>query len=261
MHGIERAVVGDSELRSVETATIHAPPHIRKRLNAIRRSRGLPEVAGPRRETTTGVWIERAGQLVPVSPRTTTSSPTWSRRQSTPAPLATRVLILPTYGDAPAANLRNGVLPETVSPIAFGTAAELNRVRGWDLRSGHHGPRLALAGELLRAHDTEVGLVVEWIVDPRLPMGRETLAAIDQRAGISVGMTIRESRTMRLPHPVTLVTGASLRHIAILGPGDRPAYTAATAMVFRSVRPDDRAEFDRQLAKLIAEARFRLRRQ
>ena len=54
----------------------------------------------------------------------------------------------------------------------FGRAADLNRERSFNLQFGHHGPKLAYAGEALRAIDTPHGIAVDsrgnvWIADSR----------------------------------------------------------------------------------------------
>ena len=236
----------------------HAPPSIVRAINRNRRAAGLVEIASPRPEPTgPSVWVMRDGRLVPASsvaslpPARTKPSP----RTSTLPQLLTRVVILPAYGDAPAAHV-GGRLPETISPTAFGRAADLT---DWDLRLGHHGARLVLPGQRLRAHDTPHGLVVEWLVDHRLPMAGDALRAINAGAGVSVAMKVAESRTMRLPSPTTVVTRARLLHVAII-PDDQPAYGAATALAFPASRPGDAGELRKQIEKVVAEARFRQRR-
>jgi hypothetical protein len=245
-----------------ERSLRHAPAHIVRRVNEHRRRRGLAEIAAPRPEPTgPGVWIvdKRTGRLVPASAARTISS-SRSPARATPAKIVERVLILPcpSFSDAPARNL-GAMLPETISPRAFGTAADLNREKSFTLQFGHHGPKLAYAGEALRAHDTPHGLVIEWILDGRMPMAREARQAIKAGCGVSVALKVHESRTMRLPFPTTTVTRATLYHVALLDE-DRPAYPAACAMSFQGSRVGDAGELKRQIDKVVREARFRWRR-
>ena len=246
-----------------ERSLRHAPAHIVRRVNAHRRRAGLTEIATPRPEPTgPGVWVldKRTGRLVPASAARTIGTTSRSPARSTPAKIVERVLLLPcpSFTDAPARNL-GAMLPETISPRAFGAAADLNREKSFTLQLGHHGPKLAYAGEALRAHDTAYGLVIEWILDPCMPMAREARQAIKAGCGVSVALKVHESRTVRLPWPTTSVTRATLYHIALLDE-DRPAYPAACAMSFPGSRVGDTSEINRQIEKLIAESRFRWRR-
>jgi hypothetical protein len=252
----------DRATAAVTRSLAHAPAHIRRSVNLARRRRGLPEIASPRSEPTgPGVWVvdRKTGRLVPASAARTIGS-SRSPARATPTKVVERVLILPcpSFTDAPARNL-GAMLPETISPRAFGAAADLNREKSFDLRLGHFGARLAIAGQALRAHDTPHGLVVEWIVDPRMPMAREAREAIKSGCGVSVALKTHESRTMRLPWPTTTVTRATLLHVALLDE-DRPAYPAACAMSFPGSRVGNDDELRRQIDKVVAESRFRWRR-
>jgi hypothetical protein len=260
---------GGMEFASEDRATAyaarslrHAPAHIVRRVNEHRRRSGLTEISTPRPEPTgPGVWVldKRTGRLVPASAARTIGS-SRSPARPTPAKVVERVLLLPcpSFTDAPARNL-GAMLPETISPRAFGAAADLNREKSFTLQFGHHGPKLAYAGQALRAHDTAAGLVVEWIVDPRMPMAREARQAIKAGCGVSVALKVHESRTVRLPWPTTSVTRATLYHIALLDE-DRPAYPAACAMSFPGSTLGNAHELKRQIDKVVAEARFRWRR-
>lgn len=260
----------DRATAAVERSLRHAPAHIVRRINEHRRAQGLAEIRVARPEATgPGVWVvdKRTGQLVPASAARTIGTtsrsparPTPTRRASQPTRVVERVLLLPcpSFADAPGHNI-GATLPETISPRAFGAAADLNRERSFTLQYGHHGPKLAYAGEALRAHDTPHGLVIEWIVDPRMPMARDALQAIKAGCGVSVALKVHESRTVRLPWPTTSVTRATLYHVALL-PDDRPAYAAATAMSFPGSTPGNADELRRQIDKLAAEALFRWRR-
>jgi hypothetical protein len=254
------------ELAAATRSLAGAPAHIRRRVNEHRRRSGLPEVAAPRPEPTgPGVWVvdKRTGKLVPATAARTIGTTTRSPARPTPAPRATlasiveRVLILPcpAFTDAAARHVGRS-LPESISPSAFGRAADLNRERSFDLQFNHHGPRLALAGESLRAIDTPHGLVVEWIVDTRMPLAGDALRAISAGCGVSVCMKVAEARTMRLPSPTTVVTRARLEHIALLT-AQAPAYRAAAAMRFPGSTRGDAAELAKQIDKVVAEARFR----
>jgi hypothetical protein len=260
---------GGMEFASEDRATAyaerslrHAPAHIVRRVNEHRRRAGLAEISTPRPEPTgPGVWVvdRKTGRLVPAAARTigtTSRSPT----RKTPTKIVERVLILPcpSFTDAPARNL-GAMLPETISPRAFGAAADLNRERSFDLRLGHFGARLAIAGQALRAHDTPHGLVIEWIVDPRMPMAREAREAIKDGCGVSVALKVHESRTVRLPWPTTSVTRATLLHVALLDE-DKPAYPAACAMSFPGSTLGNVDELRRQIDKVVREAAFRWRR-
>jgi hypothetical protein len=249
----------DRATAAVARSLQYAPPRIRARVNEARRRRGLPEIATPRPEPTgPGVWIaDRAtGTIRPVtsgSPRSP-ARPAASRGSA----VVERVILLPapSFADAPARSIARALLPETISPTAFGTAAELNADRSLDLRLGHHGPRLALVGGGMRFHDTPHGIAVEWIFDPRMPMAREAREAI-RRGAVSVAMKIAESRTIRLPRPTTLVTRARLLHVAILGDDDYAAYPAAVAKMFPGSRAGDAAQVREQIAAVIAESKLR----
>lgn len=247
-----------------ERSLRNAPAHIRRSVNVARRRRGLAEIAAPRPEPTgsPGVWVvdRKTGRLVPASAARTIGTTSRSPTRKTPTRVVERVLILPcpSFTDAPGRNI-GATLPETISPRAFGAAADLNREKSFTLQFGHHGPKLAYAGEALRAHDTAYGLVIEWILDGRMPMAREARQAIKAGCGVSVALKVHESRTMRLPFPTTTVTRATLYHIAILDE-DKPAYPAACAMSFPGSRVGDTDELRRQIGKVVAEARFRWRR-
>jgi len=264
--GIVETAASERATAAVSRSLANAPPHILRSVNVARRRRGLPEIAAPRREPTgPGVWYRdrKTGRILPA-PMPTSSSSRSPAKPATPraAPRTIeRVILLPapSFSDAPARSIANAVFPETISPTAFGTAAELNADRSLDLRLGHHGPRLALVGGGMRFHDTPHGIAVEWIFDPRMPMAREAREAI-RRGAVSVAMKIAESRTIRLPRPVTLVTRARLLHVAILGDDDYAAYPAAVAKMFPGSRAGDAAQVREQIAAVIAESKLRNQR-
>jgi len=253
----------DRATAAVTRSLAHAPAHIRRSVNVARRRRGLAEIAAPRPEPTgPGVWVvdRKTGRLVPAAAARTIGTTSRSPTRKTPTRVVERVLILPcpSFTDAPGRNI-GATLPETISPRAFGAAADLNREKSFTLQFGHHGPKLAYAGEALRAHDTPRGLVIEWILDGRMPMAREARQAIKAGCGVSVALKVHESRTMRLPFPTTTVTRATLYHVALLDE-DRPAYPAACAMSFPGSRVGDADELRKQIDKVVAESRFRWRR-
>jgi hypothetical protein len=251
----------DRATAAVARSAAHAPPNIIRAINRNRRAAGLAEIRVARPEPTgPGVWVRdrTTGRIVPVGSSTPPARPTTPR--ASPPAIRTRVLILPapSFTDAPARNLGT-MLPESIAPTAFGRAEELNRDRGFDLRLGHAGPKLAYPGTALRAIDTPHGTVFEWIVDPRMPLAGEALRAIKAGCGVSVGLKIGETRTLRLPYPVNVVTRARLEHVALLDQ-ERPAYPAATAMAFPYSTVGDADELRQQIDKVVAEAQFRWRR-
>jgi phage head maturation protease len=249
----------DRATAAVARSAAHAPPNIIRAINRNRRAAGLAEIAVRPEPTGPGVWVRdrTTGQIVPVGSSTPPARP--APRASTPT-IRTRVIVLPcpSFTDAPAGNLGT-MLPESIAPTAFGRAEELNIDRGFDLRLGHHGPKLAYPGTALRAIDTPHGTVFEWIVDPRMPLAGEALRAVKAGCGVSVGLKIGETRTLRLPYPVTVVTRARLEHVALLDQ-ERPAYPAATAIAFPYSTVGDADELRKQIDRVVAEAQFRWRR-
>jgi hypothetical protein len=252
----------DRATAAVTRSLRYAPPHIRRSVNRARRRSGLAELHFPSATPDVGVWVrDRAtGRITSAMPTASRSParPTTPRATPRPVPaVVERVLILPcpSFADAPARNVRSA-FDETIAPTAFGTAAELNRDDRWDLRLGHHGPRLALPGPSLRAHDTPHGIAIEWIFDPNMPMAREAREAI-RRGAASVAMIDMQTRTIRLPEPTTLVTRARLMHVALLPDNQQPAHPAATAMIFPGSRPGDARQFLEQLDSVVRESKFR----
>lgn len=234
-----------------------------ERLDQERRAAEVAAVEAERRSC--GVWIERSGRLVPVTaPRKPARRPTTSRSTQSITKsrgplveLVDRVLLVPTFGDAPAANVR-GQLPETVARGAFGSAADLNKLGGWSLVDGHGGPTLAVAGDRLKAHESRDGtLVIEWIPDATIASHREVMAAIDRgRTGVSVSMRIGSTRFDRLPRLTRTIVDARLVHVAIVVDGDAPSYPGARCRCFRSARKNDAAELRRHLDAAIERARW-----
>lgn len=257
-----------------EAAVARAPAHIRAAINRTRVSRGLQPILGTAERaaldeqlvaTTVaawgeasrgpGVWVNGAdGRLAPAPGRRTPPRP--AGRTTTRRRTITRVLLMPTYGDA-AARCVSRALPEIVARGAFGSADELNESRNWALRDGHSGPFLQYAGDRLRAIDTPSGLVVEWRPDLTLPWARDAVRAIeDGHNGASVGMVIRGRRSVRIPSTVEMITSATLVDVALLLRGERGAYPGARAKVFRNVEVDDDAELARQMAELLDRCRW-----
>ena len=253
----------DRATAAVTRSLAFAPPHIRARVNEVRRRRGLTEIAAPRPEPTgPGVWSRdrKTGRIVPVTSSTSRSPARPATPRATPRPVARtieRVVIVPapSFSDADPRNI-GSMFAETIAPDAFGTAADLNCDSSWDLRLGHHGPRLALPGPALRVHDTAHGIALEWEFDPTAPMAPEARQAL-RRGAVSVAMTDMTTRTIRLPALVNLVTRARLRHVALLVENERPCYPAATAIIFPGSRAGDARQFREQLDAVIREARFR----
>lgn len=247
----------DRATAAVVRSLAHAPAHILRAVNRNRRAAGLAEITTRPEPTGPGVWVRdrTTGQIVPVGSSTPPARPTTPR--AAPPAIRTRVIVLPcpSFTDAPAGNLGT-MLPESIAPTAFGRAEELNLDRGFDLRLGHAGPKLAVPGTALRAIDTPHGLALEWIVDPRSPLAGEALRAIKAGCGVSVSFKVAETRTLRLPYPTTVVTRARLEHVALLDQ-ERPAYPAATAMAFPYSTVGDADQLRKQIDKVVAEARFR----
>jgi len=258
------------EERYVASAISRAPAWVRNRVNATRISRGLTPVLSSREyhqlaqaaKAATedddagrcGVWLDNGGRLIPASSR---RRPSIATPRSSRGPLVCRVLAVAAYGDASARSISRE-LPEMVARTAFGPAEQLNRERGWDLRNGHEGPRFQVAGPRLRAHDTPVGLVVEWLPDLTLPWCRDAVKAIEEgRNAVSVSMTILTRRLSRLPHLVEMVMEARLDHVALLLEGNQtPAYVGARAKVFPAVFRDDPAELRKNIDAAIDRARW-----
>jgi hypothetical protein len=241
-------------------ATAHAPPRIRAAIEQARRLRGLPPLgpaAPPVQARGPVVWIDPDSPLArrlgagPVKP-------TASRRDA--GQLADRVLIVAAYGRARPYEIGSS-LPEQISRTAFGPADELGP--GWLLKDQHAaapGSILAMGGmgDGLRAHDTEIGLVVEWWPDARKPHHRDMLHRISRGdVSASVSFTYRKAdvRTMRLPEPCDVVMRAKLQHIAIGLRRDGGAYRGAIARVFRA-RRGHAGDLARDLKEIIAAARW-----
>ena len=273
---VERASILENR-GGVEAVIARAPDHVRAAINATRVRRGLSPVLSIRdyqrldqerriaeaaaieseKKRTVGVWVNGPrGSLVPASSVSKTIGRRLATRTPSKGPLITRVLMITAYGDAAAQAVR-GRHPETIAHNAFGTAADLNREKGWTLRSCHGGPLLATAGERLLAHDCNAGLVIEWIPDMSLPWNRDAVRAIEEgNSACSVGMVIRESRLAKLPHTVNMITRARLSHLALLGSDHVPAYAGARAKVFRSSWRDDQDELRKQIAATVDRARW-----
>lgn len=236
-------------------------------------ARAAAEAAEGRR---VGVWIAAPdGRLVPATPggKPARSPATWpssstsrtATRSGSRGPLLQcRVLIMPAFGTAAAADLGRA-LDEAVAPAAIGTADELNGKPGWTIRGGgHDGVLLAVAGvpgSRLRAIDTAHGTIVEWVPDLFSGWSRDIVA--DLEAGHrAVSMQIRavQRRTVESPYRHSYITRAELEHIAIFGSsGSRPCYPGAAALVFRGTYRDDADELRKQVDALLAECRFRAR--
>lgn len=264
------------EERYVAAAISRAPAWVRDQVNKTRISRGLTPVLSTREyhqlaeaanvarvaaeiaeSKRCGVWLDNGGRLIPATgqkaPARSKAVPVHSSR----GPVVCRVLAMVAYGDAAAADVRRQ-LPEAIAIDAFGPAETLNRDGGWDLRNGHEGPRLQVAGPRLRAHDTTAGLVVEWLPDMSLPWCREAVEAIKSgRSAVSVSMKVVSRRLSRVPRLVELVREARLEHVALLlEEGQRPAYVGARAKVFPAVFRDDPAELRQNIDAVIERARW-----
>lgn len=269
----------------VAAAMDNAPAWARAAINRARQARGLSPIL-PRREyavveaaaaaarataeadalSRIGIWVTQPDGSVkkydgrngprPVS-RTSPTRPRAAQRHDSRGPLVTRVMMTAAYGEGAVADVDGG-LPETLALNAFGSVEELNRYPDWDLRVGHHGPRLQVAGPRLRAHNSPAGLVVEWLPDLTLPWCRDAVAAINAgRNGVSVGMKVISQRLARLPTLTTFITEARLLHVALLTEeGRRPVYGGSRAKVFPSVYRDDADELKRNIDAVVENARW-----
>jgi hypothetical protein len=246
-----------------ESALRHAPPHIIAKVNLARVRCGLPQILPPApAERAVGIYWDPASPHRPrtdnvvVAPR----APVHAAGVRALAKTVTRVLIMPVYGDAAARDVGRS-LPEAISPIAFGSAANLNARGDWSLKDDHDGPVLDYAGPQLRAHDTAHGLVLEWLPNPGWPWATDAVRSIeDGNAAVSVSMIGPQRRIAHLPHPVELVTRAQLDHVALLLRGQRGCYAGGRAKVFRDSRADDKAQLAKQIGELIAACRWHARK-
>jgi hypothetical protein len=259
-------IAQQGESRYVEAALANAPAWARESVNRARVLRGLPPILTAVAQSEIAQATARARAAAEAAEAARYRLPTAHRAppaRSTPqapacGPIVTRVLMVAAYGEAPAHAVR-GTLPETIAFDAFGTAESLNRWGGWSLLRGHEGPKLAIAGQRLRAHDSDSGLIVEWTPDLTLEWNREAVRAIEAgRNAVSVGMQIAERRVSRLPDPVSMIRQARLLDVALLINGETPAYPGARAKVFRA-RRDDHAELRKNIADVIEHARWHSR--
>lgn len=248
---IERASIRENGT-GVEAAIARAPADIRARINQARARRGLPQVRAvdvidvpvvPERERDCGVWWD------PRSPFRPAGNDLRVRQ-----PPVTRVIVVAAYGVA-AARHTGLELPEWIERGAFGSAEQLNSEPGWSLQDDHKGPILSLVGPSLRAHDTPVGLALEWLPDLKRTDHR---AAVDRIAAggraCSVLFIAKQRREMRLPYMMSVVRKARLLHVALLGK-QTPAYAGAVATLFRD-RPRGQAELEAQLRQAADAARW-----
>lgn len=255
-----------------EMALARAPEHIRRSVNRVRTSRGLPPILSPAQQAaldeqlaaaTVAAWgaVARGpgGFTAPDSP------PAKQARGPVP-PAATRtaarldrVLAVVAAGRARARDIGRD-LDEFISLRAF-SAEQLNREAGWLVKFGHEprpGSILAMRGDRLRAHDTPVGLVIEWIPDVSRSWERDVFNRIrDGATGVSAAFNYRRSdvREMRLPDRVNVIQRAELVHVAIGLPRDNGAHAGAVARAFtgRPAGPDALAD---DLAEMVRASRW-----
>jgi hypothetical protein len=256
------------ERLGIESRIAALPDPIRSRINRWRQERGLPAIEPETRPSTIVVsttyrqspenfeaaiaraplWIRRklnarraAEGLPPVEPGAGASG--------LPANV-TRVLMVAAHGYARPA-MTGRAKDEFVMPQAFGTASELNARKGWHLSLNHGGGVIAHPHvDRLYAHDSDIGLVIEWVptdADKRL---------VDQLRDGRARASVSFDSAKRCDDFVSdVVSRARLRHVAILMPGSgwRAAYAGSIVRVFDG--PDTSAAFDAQLAALIKDAR------
>lgn len=241
---------------SLQASLRNAPAWVVARVNQARRQVGLPEIMTTRHRVADlrGPFV-RWDEKSPHRPRAGGTG--MSVLRSIADPLVTRVLMTVSVGQTRAGR-EDQPIPRTLSVGAFGSARQLNSEIGWTLVGpGHDGAILALAGEQLRAHDSPVGLILEWLPDMGRPDHLEAVRAIEAgTSGVSARYVVKESRRTRLPMPCEIITRAHLVHVALLGKGDQPGMPGSRAKVFRGVRRNNHGELTRHLDDVIALARF-----
>ena len=255
-----------------ETALARAPEHIRRSVNRARASRGLPPILSVSQRAaleeqlataTVAAWgaVARGpgGFTAPDSPRAKQARGPVPPAATRTAARVDRVLAVVAAGRARARDI-GGDLDEIISQRAF-SAEQLNREAGWLAKDGHEprpGSILAMRGDRLRAHDTPVGLVIEWIPDLSRSWERDVFRRIrDGATGVSAAFNYRRSdvREMRLPDRVRVITKAELMHVAIGLPRDGGAVRGAVARAFtgRPVGPDSLAA---DIAEIVRASRW-----
>jgi len=199
------------------------------------------------------------GFTAPDSPRAKQARGPVPPTASRTATRVTRVIAAVAAGRARAHDV-GGYLDEFVSRAAF-SAEQLNRQSGW-LCKDQHAPRpgsiLAMRGDRLRAHDSEIGVVVEWLPDFSRPWDRDVVDRIRGGAtGASAAFTYRrrDVREMRLPDLVNVITRAELEHVAIGLPRDGGAHRGCVARVFVD-RPTDAGSLAADIAELVRASRW-----
>ena len=246
---IEFAHVPDSGDTYMEAAVRRAPAWARDAVNRARHRAGLREIkADPSpRAIGPGVYWD------PTSPH----RPRGGGLAVTPrgvgrGPVVDRVLLVVAHGDALAKAVRRS-MPETIARGAFGPADTLNRERGWGIVApGHEGSFVAFGGRPdLRAHDTDVGLVLVWEPNASRADHAAAVRMVEDGARCSVLMQVMDRRT--LPGPIDMVTRARLVNVALT---HRPAYGGSVTMLFRRVYRDDPDAFREQLAAVAGRARW-----
>lgn len=174
------------------------------------------------------------------------------RRRLAADAVADVVWLLPTYGKADRVIGRDR--PERIMANAFGRPDELNEAAGWHLRNGHHGHAIEFVGERLRAFPSTYGLALLWTPDMARKDHRDAVAAIESgRDAVSVEFTNAKRSTVA---GVDHITAATLRHVALLLDGSKPAYRGAVAKVFRQAASTPEAR-ERQLRATMDKARWR----
>lgn len=241
-----------------EAAVANAPPHIRAAINRERATRGLSPLLSKSQRfdlekklaaTAAAAYGAAAGR--PARPAAV---------RAAPPVYIDRVLAVVGYGLARGSDIGRD-FDELIDKRAFGTADELNSEVGWAIKFGHEaapGSLLALRGDRLRAHDSEIGLIVEWEPDPSKPWHRDLFRRIENGAtGCSPAFehSERDRRFSRLPHWVTVVMKARLMHLAIGLPRDGGAHRGCVAKAFRA-RKGNRDDLARDIAALVKAAQF-----
>jgi hypothetical protein len=242
--GVETAAE-DRATAAVERSLAHAPMHIRRRVNDVRRRSGLAEinVAAPEPRGS-GVWLAGPGGTL----------------RDAAVALRTGTLVVGVVADASgvaAARSINGDAPETITPSTFGTADELNRSTGLALHIGRHfGTTGAWAGRSMTFHTIDGALAFVWKIDPTNTFHRDAVAAVEAgRNGVSVSMHYRRGDA-RDHAGTTGIVRATLGHVALLTDGAAPAYPSCRAKVFREIDTGDQAAVRKAITDTIRHGRF-----
>ena len=246
-HLIERASVGEQG-SAIEQRIASLPQGIRDGINRSRVAQGMLPI-----------HPQAARRAIFATPDSTAGVPRAPATRLDPRnDWATRVLCVASYGIASARSMARD-RPEMILHHAFGSADDLNRQLGWQLRDGHTGPLVAMRGEQLQAIDSPVGLMLEWMPDPKSSSDEALLRRIELGANeVSLQFVNATRRTVRFgDRDVDFVLSGTLLHLALLPTEDRAAYPGSIACVFRN-RPSDERELRRQIEATASASRWKV---